>query len=262
LRIESRLKGGKGEYKRVETITRSTTGYSIEGHGLSSIVTMEDFKNVLDPYKAKEDEVLGLTLALQMEKEKALADTLTSSSIITQYQTLSGNAQFSDYLNSDPIGKFSTARSTVRSGCGKAPNVAIMDWAVFNKLRFHPGILDALGFKENRPGGLQEAEMASAMGVSKVIIANASYNSAKEGQTDVLAPCWGKHIVFAVLPDKAQPYQVSLGYLVGYEGQQPRKVYTQALFNPPGSEEVLCEDHYDMLVSNAGAGYLIKDAIA
>ncbi len=262
LRIESSLKAGRGTYKRVETITRSTTSYSIVGHGLEGLVSKEDYKNVLLPFKAEEDEVLGLTTALWLEKEKSLADTLSDTSVLTQNTTLAGTQQYSDYLNSDPVSDFSAARSQVRSGCGEVPNIAIMDWAVFNKLRFHPGILDALGFKQNRPGGIKEDEMASVLAVDKVVIANASYNSAKEGQADALAPVWGKHIMFAVLPDSAMPYQVSLGYIVGYEGEQPRKVYKQTNFNPPDSTSILVEDNYQMLISNAGAGYLIKNAIA
>jgi hypothetical protein len=39
-------------------------------------------------------------------------------------------------------------------------------------------------------------------------------------------------------------------------------VYKQAAFNPPGSNIVLVEDAYDMLISNALAAYLIKDAVA
>lgn len=261
LRIEHSITGGKGAFKRVESITRSTSSFSIEKHGLSAIVTDEDYKNVLNPYKAEADEVMGLTAMIMLGKEKALADTLTDSSILTQYTTLTSSDQYSDPLNSDPIDDFSTARATIRAACGLPPNKAFMDWAVFNKLRFHPQMLDALGFKQARPGGLNEQELAIAMGVEKVLIAQAVYNSAVEGQSDSLAAVWGKHVVFAVCPDKAAPYQVSLGYQVGYEGES-RKVSKQALFNPPGATEILCWDSYDILISNLSAGYLIKDAIA
>ncbi len=262
LRIESSLKAGRGAYKRVESITRSTTDYSIVGHGLEGLVTKDDYRNVSLPFKAEEDETLGVTTMLWLEKEKSLADTLADSSVMTQYTTLTGTNQYNDFLNSDPISDFSTARTAVRTGCGQLANTGIMDWAVFNKLRYHPGILDALGFKQNRPGGLSEDELASAMGVQRILIAGSSYNSAKENQADVLAPVWGKHIIFAVLPPVAMPYQVSLGYIVGYEGQTPRKVTKQPNFNPPDSTSILVEDEYQMLISNANAGYLIKNAIA
>lgn len=262
LRIETTVVGGRGKFRQVETQNRSQSSYAIEGHGLEGLVTREDYANVLLPYDAERDETLGVSTILLLEKEKGLADSLTSTSTMTQNVTLSGVDQYSDYDNSDPIDDFSTARAAVRAGCGALADTAIMDWAVYNKLRFHPQMLDAMGFKIARPGGLNEEEMITALGVERVIIPNAMYESAAEGQTSSLASVWGKHIVFAVLPKVAQTYQVSLGYRVQLAGEQPRKVTKWAVNNPDGANSILVTDYYDMFLSNVLAGYLIKDAIA
>lgn len=262
LRIERSFTGGRGKYRRVESIARSNTGYDIEGHGLEGLVTKDDYRNVELPYKAEEDETMGISSLLWGEKEKSLADSLSSTVTMTQNITLSGTSQLSDYDNSDPLSVFGTARSTVRGGCGQAPDTAWMDWLVADKLRFHPQLLDLLGFKFDRPGGLNDVELARALNVKKVIVADVMYNSAKEGQADVLASVWGKHIWFGVIPDSAAVRQVSLGYRVGYEGSSPRKVYKWAVNNPPESTAVLVEDEYDFLLSNVGAAYFIKNAIA
>lgn len=261
LRIENSLKAGRGKYRRVEAITRSTDTFSIEGHGLEGMVSAEDYRNVQIPFKAEEDETMGLSTMLFLEKEKLLADTLGNTSILTLNTTLSGTSQLNDYTNSDPVGVVKTARSAVRSGCGLPPNMAIMDWNVAEALRYHPKLL-ALGFQYLDRGGLTNEGLATVLGVKKLLVAEAMYNSAKEGQSDSLGAVWGKNIVFAYAPDAAQPYQVSLGYRVQYEGSTPRKVYKEAQFNPPGSTAILVEDSYDMLISNAGAGYLVKNAIA
>lgn len=262
LRIEQSVKGGQGMYRRISGITRSTDTYTIEGHGLEGVVTSEDYRNVELPFKAEEDETMALTVPLMLEREKALADALTNASVMTQTVALSGTAQFSDYMNSDPLSIFTTAHETIITGCGMVPNVMIMDILVWNKLRFHPQLLDTLGYKYARPGGLVPQEVASALGVEKILVAQARYESAKEGQTSSLAACWGKHIVLAHVPAKAMPYQVSLGYCVRYEGEQPRKVYKYDINNPPESKAILVEDSYDDLLSNVKAGYLIKDAVA
>lgn len=262
LRIEQSFMGGRGKARRVEANVRTTTGYDIESHGLEGLVTKDDYRNVELPFKAEEDEVLGITSILLTEKEKVLADTLSSTAILTQNTTLSGTDQLSDYDNSDPMAVFSAARVAIRAGGGMVPNVAWMDWAVMNKIRFHPQLLDFLGFKFDRPGGLTDVELAAALGVRKVLIADAMYNSAKEGQTDALASIWGKHIWFGVLPEKAGVRQTSLGYHLGYEGEANRKVTKWAVNNPSGATAILVEDEYDYLISNAAAAYLIKDAIA
>jgi len=262
LRIEHSLVGGRGAYRRVESVTRSTTSYDIESHGLEGLVTEDDYRNVELPFRAEEDETLGLSTILWLTKEKALGDTLTDTAVITQNTTLAGTAQFNDYANSDPLDKFKTARLTIRDASGIAPNAAVMDWKVANTLAYHPGILEALGFTMNRAGQLSDAELAKAMGVEKLFIAKAVFNSAKEGQTDSLGAVWGKHIVFAYVPDKAAPYQVSLGYRVALEGQSQRRVFKYSVDNPPNSTGILVDDSYDFLISNVAAGYLIKNAIA
>lgn len=262
LRIENTVKAGRGAYRRVETITRSTTSYQIDGHGLEGIVTPDDYRNVEDPFDAESDETMGLTTMLWNEKEKVVADALADTAVLTQNTTLSGTGQFNDYTNSDPVSVLLTGKKTVKSGCGLPPNAAILSWEVAETLRTHPQLLDMLGFKFEKGGGLDDNQLARVLGVPKVIIGMAMYNSAVEGQTDALSNIWGKHIVLAVLPDTAQKFQVSLGYRFGYAGQTPRQVYKQDAFNPPNSTMVLVEDNYDYVLSNVAAAYLIKNAIA
>lgn len=262
LRIETTIGGGRGAYRRVESITRSTSSYTVDSHGLEDLVTQDDYDNVEVPYDAEQDVVMGLSSLLWLKKEKGLADTLTSTSVITQNVTLAGTEQYSDGLNSDPLDDFQTARSTVRAGCGVAPYGVAMDWAVWNVLRYHPQMMDAVGYKYARPGGLSVDELATAMGVKKLLVAGSLYESAAEGQTSSLAPVWGKHIVFFAAPDAAAKYQVSLGYRVQLSRSQPRQVFKYAINNPPGSTGVLVEDHWDMFISNASCAYLLKSVIA
>lgn len=262
LRIETSYTGGRGMYRRVEPIARSTQTFEIEGHGLEGVVTKRDYRNVEKPFDAEADEVAGLVSQLWTEKEYLLASALGDTAIVTQNTTLSGTSQFSDSDNSDPLSVFKTARLAIKDGCGKAPDTACMDWRVKNVLKFHPQLLDFLGFKENRPGGLTDAELAVALDVKRVLIADADYNSAKEGQTDTLASIWGKNIIFGVLPEKPSVGQVCGGYRLGLTGSSPRKVYKYAINNPPESTGILCEDEYEFLVTDVGALYLVKSAIA
>lgn len=262
LRIENSLGGGRGKYRQVETRQYSTTGFQIEGHGLTDLVTDEDYRNVLDPFDAERDAVLGLVTKLFLEKEKLMADSLLSTSLFTQNVTLDGDSQFSSPSTSDPIGVINTGKNTVLDSVGMSPNVAVMDVKVARALRYHPQLLDQLGYKMARPGGLSNAELAAALELDRVIVGDARYESAKEGQASSLASIWGKDISLLVAPDSAAVGQVSAGYWVRLAGSSPRQVSKEPKFNPPGSMEVLCEDKYDLLLSNQLAGYLIKAAIA
>lgn len=262
VRAELSMAGGKGVYRRVDSHSRSQVGYSLEGHGLEDVITKADYANTLDPYNAEQDVVIGLTHKLWIEKELALATNLGSTSVMTQNTTLSGTSQLSDYDNSDPLSVFKTARKAVKDGCGMWPNQVVMDSRTADVIRFHPQIMDHLGYKYNRPGGLENSELARALNVDKVLVANADYNSAAQGQTDSLGAIWGKDIIFMVAPEGQSIRQVSLGYMLGLRGQSPRKVYKYPIYNPPDSTGVLCEDYYQFFLSNVAAGYLVKSAIA
>jgi len=205
---------------------------------------------------------IQIKMLLMVGKERGLAAAMGSTAIMTQNETLSGMSQFSDYTNSDPLGKFKAARVAVRDGCGFPPDAAVMDWETANCLAYHPAILDALGFTQNRAGQLSEAELAKAMGIEQLFIAKGVYNTAALGQTDSLGAIWGKDIVFFYRPKSASLRQKSLGYNLSFAGQGVRQVFRHPVMNPPGSEEVIVRDSYYLLLSDVSAGYLIKDAIA
>ncbi len=262
LRILNTVGIGKGKSAYVDSEVTSSNSYYIDTHRLKTTVTMEDYRNVEKPFDAEKNKTDYVTTHLWLGKEKALADALADTAVLTQNTTLSGNAQFNDYANSDPLGKAKTARHAVRAGCGLAPNVAWMDWYVADTLRYHPGILEALGYTMNRAGQLSDQELAKALGVRKLLIAEAVYNTSKEGQTDALGAVWGKHMWFGYIPDAPGLDQQSLGYHLSFAGTGSRTVYKEPQFDPPGATDVLVTDDYDQLLSDVTCAYLIKNAIA
>lgn len=262
LRVVPTIMGGRGGAKRLDVVTRSSNIYSVESHGLEDIVTKEDYRNVEQPFDAEKDSVLTLTTVLWLGKEKALADSLRSTSVITQTATLSGTSQWNDYTNSDPIGNAVTAKNTIRNACGKAPDTMIADWQVAETLRYHPKILRNLGYADNRAGSLTNDELAKALGMRRFLVADVVYNTAKEGQADALSPLWGKDVIFAVCPDAPSKMQKSLGYRVQIAGQGARKVFKEPTFNPPDAMKILVQDEYDMVLVETACAYLYKTAIA
>lgn len=262
LRIVNSLIGGRGEAREAKPIVRDVSNtYLIQSHGLIGYVTEDDYRNVEEPFDAEKDETMGVTTMLMNEKEKALADTLTDSAIVTQTVTLSGTAQWSDYNNSNPINNFKTAHLAVKAGCGRFPNAAIVPAAVARNLMWSPQILENLGYKQNRAGTLSFDEIAKAMGVTKLLVPDCMYNSAVEGQTDVLADIWGKHVVFYYAPETAGKYQISLGYYMKHPGMS--KLVKK--FSPEksiGSTGIIVQDSYSFEIVDANCAYLLKSVIA
>jgi hypothetical protein len=261
LRIVNTFTGGKGKYAQVDSITRSSDTYTIEHHGLKSILTPEDYENVELPFDAEEDETIALSTHLFLGKEKALADALSSTSIITQNAVPA--TKYNDYSSTGTLlANIRTAKTTVKGSVGVVPDTAIMSWEVAEALRYHPAMLDSLGFKESRPGGLQDQELARALNVRRVLIGGATYNSAKQGQSDSLAPVWGDVLIFAVCPLAAQKRQISLGYRFQYAKRKPRQVYKSPVDEPVDSVKLKVVDDYDQLLTTVNAAFLLNDVLS
>lgn len=263
VRSEVDTVGGQGMARRVEPVDRRTSQqYFVDEHALEGVVTAADYRNVEQPFEAESDLTEALTLQILTNKELAIKSKLTSTAVLTQNVTLSGTDQFSDYANSDPIGVFKDAHNTVIDGCGMSPNAASMSKKLFNTLKYHPEILHNLGYAQNRAGQLSEQEIAHVMGVDELFICDAAYNTAKQGQTDVLAQVWGGDLVMYVKPSAAAKKQISLGYYMRLVDAKTKTVYKYPMNNPIGANAVIVQDHYSFEIVNALAGYLVKSAIA
>ncbi len=262
LRIVSTISGGRKEHARVETSTRDGDTYHLETHGLSDVVTKEDYANVEKPFDAELDSTDLLSSQLMIGKEKSLADTLSDTTVITENVTLSGTSRWNDYTNSNPIEDINTAKENVRSKTGQYPNTLIIGATVLTVLKYHPAILDKLGFKNNRAGSLSIDELARALDVKRILVGEAVYNAAKKGQPDDIRDIWGKVAILCLTAKTASKRQKTLGYRVTKSGQKPRQVFKNNISNPPGAKEIIVEDIYDQVLTDTNAAYLIKDAIA
>lgn len=264
LRIEHDIVGGNTPYPRITTITKESDTYLITNHGLSDTITEADFANEEQPFDARKDTTETLTDKLQLGKEKSLADSLTNLSVITQNTTLSGTAQFDDYSNSDPIGVFRVARAAVRTGSGQIVDgpagFAVVPWEVVNVLKYHPAMIDLVKYVSNKANGLTNEELGSALGVGRLLVAEAQYNTAKEGQTDNITAVWGKNIIFGYAPKTGTKKIKTLGFRL--QQKSPRRVFTNKIDNPPNGEEILVDDSYAFVLTDVLAAYLVKDVIA
>ncbi len=266
LRIEHDIVAGDQPYPRVTVMTKGSRRYQIETHGLSITVTEKQKKNEDQPFDALQDATIVVTDKIRLGKELALAIPLTDVTVLTQNTTLAGTDQFNDYTNSDPLGRFATGKNEIFEGSGQLleftpDGVAIVPWQVFNILRFHPQIIENIKYVVNKKQGLSKDELAAAMGVGRLLVPFARQNNSKEGQADSMQPIWGKDIVMLYAPKTGTKHIETLGFHVTPKTGIER-VFRNAINNPPNSDEILVDMAYDFLLTEVGAAYLIKDAIA
>lgn len=259
LRIVNTVMGGRGKAPYIETGVKSSDTYYIDKHGLAGTVYEEEYDNVDKPFDAERDIMDHLLSHLMLGKEKSFADILFSGTYITNTAALSGQSQWSDYNNSDPVSKIEDTKETIRGTCGFDPNKMIISKPTFKKLKFHPGILASLGFTHSRPGGLKLSELEEVFSV-KILVGDSMYNSVNRGQTDSLTDIWGKNCLLYYAPDSPSLRDQALGFYL--QRKEARKVYKWANNNPPNSKDILVEDSYDNLLTDVNCAYLLTAVIA
>lgn len=208
------------------------------------------------------DETEALTEKLMIQKELNLATLLTATATYPagQYQALATTSQWSDYVNSDPIGDIRNARMAIHASVFMRPNTLILGKQVFDTLCDHPKITDRI--KYSQLGVVTEELMARVFNVQKILIGDAGYNTANEGQTDSLSYIWGKNAIVCYVAPEVRLKMVTFGLTLTYE---VRKVWNFA----DGIEAIdrqatmirVGNDNYVQVVIANGCGYLFQTTV-
>ena len=184
-------------------------------HDLIPIETINAAKDADQTWDIKQDYVQMLIDKMLNRYEYDTAATLFNTSTFSGYTSaLSGNNRWDVYGTSDPLADAETAKELVRAAVGIYPNTAIMGATVFSKLRNHPDVLARIvgGSTSATPAQVTRENLAILLGVDKVLVGSAIYNSAPEGATDSMADIWGKFCLFAYINPRPSKLSASLGY--------------------------------------------------
>lgn len=208
-RIPDTLRAAKTESKQVDWEVTTDT-YACQEHALNDLIDDREYANADKPLNLKSDTVEFLTDIILNAQEKRIADQLFSTSVITNNTTLTGTDQWSDYENSDPIGDIEDGKEDIHGRIFREPNTLVLGKEVYNKLKHHPDITDRI--KYSMKGIITPQLLAELFGVEKVLIGEAGYNSANEGQTASYGYLWGKYALLAYIEPRPGIKKFSLGY--------------------------------------------------
>lgn len=272
LQVHADYIAGKAGTPEIEVNIEKGSSYATKRHGLKLAITKDigkafdttSWRNGMD--KAERVFTKLLKKATMVSREKGLADQVFTASNFAAANkvTLSGSDQWNDYTNSDIVGDVNTAFQAINDAVGFIPNTAVINMQTFLTIRHNPGIKHTIavsggGAQNNR--ALTEQEVALALGVDKLLIANCKYETAAKGETSSKAQIWGKNILFCYVNPNPQPeiFEESFGYTFlmdaavvdTYEAQDPKYV-----------KYVRSDEEYADYIMNFAAGYLITDVIA
>lgn len=241
----------RGVYKEID-FGLSTDNYRAEEYGIEARIDDRERKNSPGALDLDIGKTRRTTNAILLARERRVANLVTNTANVTQNQTLSGTAQWSD-PTSDPAAIARAARTAIRSKTGVKPNKLAIGNDVFESLRIHPKLLD---FMDGGKPSVQD--LAEFFEVQTVIVAGAIYNTAKEGQAATLVDLWGKDALFYYQSGIVASDEPSFGYQ--FEAQ------TLAVFRyrdvPVNCDVIRVNEIRAEKITSVRLGYLVKNAVA
>lgn len=195
-----------------------------------------------------------------LDREIALKGKIMDASAWGSNTTLSGTNQWSDYENSNPLGNVDTGVETVKKATGHNPNVALMNAEVYHRLRRHPDLLDL--YKYTTTALLNEAQIAAAINVKKILVGDAIQNTANEGAAYTGAYIWDKNCILMYVAERPGLMVPSAGYTFVWK-QNGYTIPIQRIRDDQRGRDVLQGKHsFDQKVTSSACGYEIIDAVA
>lgn len=263
--------GRRGRVQQLEFGGTEQTA-TVEDFGLDTSIPYSDIQAAADA-RARGDSlhdpvmhsVAMLTDTIENIREVRVAqqvfalDTYASNKRIT----LSGTSQWSDYTNSDPITAIKTG---MEATLVYTPNTMVMGRQVWSRLSSHPKIVNAVKGNVTNAGIVsreQLLELFAGEGITRILIGDAFYNTAKPGQTPSLARAWGKHLALLHLNPMATVEQggITFGFTAQYGSRIAGQMEDRDI-GLQGGMRVRTGERVKELVVAKDVGYFFQNAVA
>lgn len=215
-----------------------------------------------------QDAMRYLLLQHKIKKEAQFVTDLFTTSLWTG-STTAGDITPSTLWSASGSTPFNDIRAqavSIQTKTGYKPNTLVMGGEVWAILADHPDLLDRIkgGATTGDPALAMENLVAQVLGLSKVLVAGATQNTAVEGATASYSRLLGKHALLCYVapnPGKFVPsaaYQFAWRGLVGSAGGQRVLTYREE----PHIDWVEVEASYDLKLISAPLGAFFASVVA
>ncbi len=241
----------------------SSEGFFCDNFALASENAKEDLANADNALNLRRNSVSLVMDGLLRDQEIRIANKVTSLSNLGSGTTLSGTAQWSDFVNSSPLSDVTTAHAFIENTTGLRANTLVIDKDTVAVIRRHPELLDL--HKHTTGGQVTVEQMRQAFDVDTVLIARGIKNEAKEAQTASITNIWGNIAILArVIPGVSLETQ-TFGLSFRWRPSNMQADMQVLRYDDPDrgkNVEIVSTQYFaDEKIVAADLGYGIKDTI-
>lgn len=263
--------GRKGQVPQME-FSGTEQSASVADYGMDAPIPNSDVqaaaaaraegRSAIDPEKLATEQLTGL---IELDREVRVAAVVqdTNSYSADKKVTLVGNAQLSDFVNSDPVGVISTG---FEGTLIYRPNTCVMGRVVWNVIRRHPKLINAVKGGLTDQGLITKQQFADLFEIDmeRLLIGEGYVNTAQKGQAVSLARVWGKHIELLYIdPSKgaAEDAKITYGFTAVLEGRVAGSIDDPDI-GLQGGRRTRVGERVKELVCAKDVGYQIRNAVA
>jgi hypothetical protein len=254
-------------------MTLSTSSYFADVYGLGMDFDEQTLANEDAALDIRSAGAETLAMRLMIHREEQFASNFFVAGQWGTDNTLTGNDQWSDYTNSDPIDAVTLARRTVQlSSGGFKPNTMVVGKEVRDKLINHPDVLARLngGATVTNTALVTDAKLAEIFEVENFYVMEAVKNSSVEGVAESNAFIGGKNALLCYTPSNAGLMSPAAGLTFAWNnlegvnnlGITVESFSDDALKRQQIAEMIQVKMSYDMKVVGDDLGYLFINAVA
>lgn len=232
---------------------------SVDDHGLDDLVPNADINDDNQGVDPMGKATMYTTSLVQLAREVRVAARVFNAAnfLAGNQQTLAGNSQWSDFVNSNPVDAILGALDTPVM----RPNIATFGQQTWTKLRQHPKVVQAIKGTDQGAGAVTRREFADFFELQEIYVGAGFINTAKKGQAAALARCWGKHAAFTYRDRTAGP---QTGMTFGFTAQAARLqavVIDEPKVGVEGSKRVRVYERVKEIVCAPELGYFFQNAV-
>ncbi len=241
---------------RISPEGRTTIDFVLEEHDLEYPIDYRESEEDIFPLEEHATMVVTEGIRLRHEKKCAdLAQTLGNYPTGNKI-TLSGNSQFTDKTNSDPIGVVENGKDAIRGKIGRNPNTMVVGAATFKALKQHPQLIEKI--KYSIKGIITIDLMKEIFEVENIVIGASIYATDAGTFTDI----WLDNITLAYVTrtaaEKRTPYEPSYAYTLRKKNKPEIDKYDEK-----GKLRIIRNtDIFMPKIVGAEAAYIINDTNA
>ncbi len=242
--------------------TLSDDNYSCDSYSLHKDLDNQTLQNADAPLNllSEATEYLTQMMLLRMERQW-VGDYFTTG---VWDDDVTPGSLWSDYSNSDPVDDVELGKETVLQATGKEPNVMVIGYQAWRKLKHHPDLLDRIKYTQTAVSA--ENLLAAVFGVDKVMVARSIFATNQEGATAAYDFNFGKHALLCYSTPNPGLLTATAGYTFAWRGVSrgigAEVGITQFPMLHLRSQRVEAEKAWDNKVVATNMGYFFNGVVA